>query len=89
MIDLSKRKSVIGGLISMGIAICIISLVGFIVYKIGKTPCSKEVTLTTGETFTVEWINAYSSGVADMKKCSGERVQYPIRSIESVRDIEE
>jgi hypothetical protein len=87
MFDLSKRKSVIGGIINMGIAICIIVFVGFIVHRIGKNPCSKEVTLTTGETFTVEWIKAYSSGVADMRKCSGERVQYSIRNIQSVRDI--
>jgi hypothetical protein len=88
MFDLSKRKSVIGGIINIGIAICIILFVGFIIQRIDKAHCSKEVTLTNGETFTVEWINAYSSGIADMRKCSGERVQYPTRSVQSVKDIE-
>lgn len=39
---------------------------------------------TTFKAYKIVW---YASGMADIKKCNGERVQLPIRSIKEIKYI--
>ena len=39
---------------------------------------------TTFKAYKIVW---YASGIADIKKCNGERVQLPIRSIKEIKYI--
>lgn len=89
MNNLPKRRGIVAGLINVGLAICIMAFVAYVYKGINHKGCPKQVTLMNGETFKVEWIRAYSSGYVDMRKCNGERVQFPINNVETIKDIKE
>lgn len=89
MNNLPKRRSIVAGFINVGLAICIMVLIVYVYRNVTHNSCTKLVTLNNGETFRVEWIRAYSSGYVDMRKCNGERVQFPTNNVEAIKDIEE
>ena len=46
------------------------------------------VTLENGITFEANRVTWYNSGIADIRKTNGERIQIPTRSIKQVKIIE-
>jgi hypothetical protein len=46
------------------------------------------VTLEDNTTFEATRVNWYNSGIADVRKTNGERIQIPTRSIKQVKIIE-
>ena len=46
------------------------------------------VTLENGITFEATRVNWYNSGIVDIRKTNGERIQIPTRSIKQVKIIE-
>jgi hypothetical protein len=46
------------------------------------------VTLEDNTTFEAKHVNWYNSGIADIRKTNGERIQIPTRSIKQVKIIE-
>ena len=47
------------------------------------------VTLENGTTFNANRVTYYNSGIADIRKSNGERIQISTRSIKQVKIIEE
>ena len=45
------------------------------------------VMMNDGTTFKAKNVNWYPSGIADIKKCSGERIQIPTHHIKKVKFI--
>ena len=46
------------------------------------------ITLEDNTTFEAKQVNWYNSGIADIRKTNGERIQIPTRSIKQVKIIE-
>jgi hypothetical protein len=60
-------------------------LVFIIKRELGET---YSVTLENGITFEANRVTWYNSGIADIRKTNGERIQIPTRSIKQVKIIE-
>jgi hypothetical protein len=60
-------------------------LVFMIKQELGET---YSVTLENGITFEATRVNWYNSGIADIRKTNGERIQIPTRSIKQVKIVE-
>jgi hypothetical protein len=60
-------------------------LVFIIKQELGET---YSVTLENGITFEANRVTWYNSGIADIRKTNGERIQIPTRSIKQVKIIE-
>ena len=60
-------------------------LVFMIKQELGET---YSVTLENGITFEANRVTWYNSGIADIRKTNGERIQIPTRSIKQVKIIE-
>ena len=69
------------------VAVIMAVTVGLIVVFKEDTIKKYTVVLEDNTTFKAYKIVWYASGMADIKKCNGERIQLPIRSIKEIKYI--
>jgi len=69
------------------VAVMMAVTVGLIVVFKEDTAKKYTVVLEDNTTFKASKIVWYTSGMVDIKKCNGERIQLPIRSIKEIKYI--
>lgn len=69
------------------VAVMMAVTVGLIVVFKEDTEKKYTVVLEDNTTFKAYKIVWYASGMADIEKCNGERIQLPIRSIKEIKYI--
>lgn len=69
------------------ILICSFLLAMAILVCQDKGTCKMNVTMNDETTFKAKNITWYQFGIADIRKCSGERIQVPTRTVKDVKFI--
>jgi hypothetical protein len=59
---------------------------GIISYQ-NRNTCNMNITMNDGTTFEAKKVTWYAFGVADIRKCSDERIQVPTRTVKDVKFI--
>jgi len=52
-----------------------------------RNACNMNVTMNDGGTFKAKRVTWYKQGIADIRKCSGERIQIPTQIVKDVKFI--
>jgi hypothetical protein len=52
-----------------------------------RNTCNMNVTMNDGTTFKAKNVTWYKQGIADIRKCSGERIQIPTQTVKDVKFI--
>jgi hypothetical protein len=69
------------------ILICSFLLAMTIIAYQNKDTCNMNITMNDGTTFKAKKVTWYTFGVADIRKCSDERIQVPTRAVKDVKFI--
>ena len=59
---------------------------GIISYQ-NRNTCNMNITMNDGTTFKAKKVTWYAFGMADIRKCSDERIQVPTRTVKDVKFI--
>jgi hypothetical protein len=59
---------------------------GIVSYQ-NRNTCNMNITMNDKTTFKAKKVTWYTFGVADITKCSGERIQVPTRTVKDVKFI--
>ena len=57
---------------------------GIISYQ-DRDTCNMDVTMDDGTTFKAKRVTWYKYGIADIRKCSGDRIQVPTQTVKDVK----
>jgi hypothetical protein len=69
------------------ILICSFLLAMTIIVWKDKDTCNMNITMNDGTTFKAKKVTWYAFGIADIRKCSNERIQVPTRTVKDVKFI--
>jgi hypothetical protein len=58
-----------------------------VIISYDRDTCNMNVTMNNGTTFKAKRVTWYKQGIADIRKCSGERIQVPTRTVKDVKFI--
>lgn len=58
---------------------------GMVIISYDRDTCNMDVTMNDGITFKAKRVTWYKHGIADIRKCSGERIQIPTQTIKDVK----
>jgi hypothetical protein len=58
-----------------------------VIISYDRDTCNMNVTMNNGTTFKAKRVTWYKQGIADIRKCSGERIQIPTQTVKDVKFI--
>ena len=58
-----------------------------VIISYDRDTCNMNVTMNDGTTFKAKNVTWYKQGIADIRKCSGERIQIPTQTVKDVKFI--
>ena len=58
-----------------------------VIISYDRNACNMNVTMDNGTTFKAKRVTWYKQGIADIRKCSGERIQVPTQTVKDVKFI--
>ena len=58
-----------------------------VIMSYDRDTCNMNVTMNNGTTFKAKRVTWYKQGIADIRKCSGERIQIPTQTVKDVKFI--